>query len=61
MSLENAPLEVQLAVDLIALLEHHDIEPEIVLAALEIVKTDYQRKLATPITTVSQSAADAGD
>ena len=40
MSLENAAAEVQLAVDLIYLLESNDLGPEVVLAALEIVKSD---------------------
>lgn len=41
MSLENAEPEVKLAVDLIMLLENHDIAPDIVLAALDIVRRDY--------------------
>lgn len=45
MSLENAPDEVKLAVDLIMLLEEHDIAPEIVLKALEIVQRDFERKV----------------
>ncbi|MEJ8324478.1 pleiotropic regulatory protein RsmS [Kosakonia sp. YIM B13605] len=44
MSLENAPDEVKLAVDLIMLLEQHDIAPELVLKALEIVKKDFENK-----------------
>ncbi|WLI78841.1 pleiotropic regulatory protein RsmS [Kosakonia sp. H02] len=44
MSLENAPDEVKLAVDLIMLLEQHEIAPEVVLKALEIVKRDYEKK-----------------
>ncbi|HEH9431872.1 TPA: pleiotropic regulatory protein RsmS [Aeromonas sobria] len=46
MSLETAPPEVKLAVDLIELLETNGLAPELVLAALAIVKQDYQRKLA---------------
>ncbi|ELY4327868.1 pleiotropic regulatory protein RsmS [Cronobacter sakazakii] len=46
MSLEQALDEVKLAVDLIMLLENHDIAPQTVLAALEIVRNDYLRKLA---------------
>lgn len=38
MSLENAPDEVKLAVDLIMLLENHAIPAETVLKALEIVR-----------------------
>ncbi|CAI8765818.1 MULTISPECIES: pleiotropic regulatory protein RsmS [Kosakonia] len=50
MSLENAPDEVKLAVDLIMLLEQHDIAPELVLKALEIVKKDFENKrLASPL------------
>ncbi|MGL5031865.1 MAG: pleiotropic regulatory protein RsmS [Aeromonas sp.] len=46
MSLETAPPEVKLAVDLIELLETHQLAPTLVLAALAIVKQDYQRKLS---------------
>jgi hypothetical protein len=45
MSLENAPDDVKLAVDLIMLLEEHAIAPEVVLRALEIVKKDFERKV----------------
>ncbi|WP_437608680.1 pleiotropic regulatory protein RsmS [Erwinia sp. V71] len=44
MSLENAPDEVKLAVDLIMLLEQNEVAPHTVLAALEIIKRDYQSK-----------------
>lgn len=44
MSLENAPEEVKLAVDLIMLLEQHEISTETALAALEIVRQDFLRK-----------------
>lgn len=44
-SLENAPTHVKLAVDLIMLLEQHELPAEDVLAALEIVKSDFQNKL----------------
>ncbi|WP_440053686.1 pleiotropic regulatory protein RsmS [Pseudoalteromonas sp. T1lg65] len=47
--LNEAPNHIKLAVDLIMLLEQHDIAPEEVLQALEIVKTDYQKKLTTNI------------
>ncbi|AXH64398.1 MULTISPECIES: DUF2496 domain-containing protein [Providencia] len=43
-SLKDAPQEVQLAVDLIYLLENSDIEADIVLKALDIVKNDYVSK-----------------
>jgi len=46
MSLENAPEEVKLAVDLIMLLEENQLEPETVLAALAIVQRDFERKIA---------------
>ncbi|MDX7991185.1 DUF2496 domain-containing protein [Xenorhabdus sp. Reich] len=45
MTLKQAPPEVQLAVDLIYLLECNEISPAIALAALEIVKQDFQGKL----------------
>ncbi|OTA21300.1 hypothetical protein Xbed_00527 [Xenorhabdus beddingii] len=45
MTLEQAPPEVQLAVDLIYLLESNEISPAIALAALEIVRHDFQEKL----------------
>ncbi|WP_018694022.1 pleiotropic regulatory protein RsmS [Algicola sagamiensis] len=45
-SLDNAPEHIQLAVDLIMLLEQHDLSPQTVLDALEIVKSDFQQKLA---------------
>lgn len=46
MSLETAPEEVKLAVDLIMLLEENQLAPETVLAALEIVRRDFERKAA---------------
>lgn len=42
--LESAPTHVKLAVDLIMLLEQHDIAPEEVLKALDIVKSDFSQK-----------------
>lgn len=45
MSLNQAPEEVQLAVDLIYLLESNEIEPQIALAALKIVEQDLLRRL----------------
>ncbi|MFE8117414.1 pleiotropic regulatory protein RsmS [Brenneria goodwinii] len=44
MSLENAPPEIKLAIDLIMLLEDNQIEPQVALAALEIVRRDLQKK-----------------
>ncbi|HGN1707031.1 TPA: DUF2496 domain-containing protein [Providencia rettgeri] len=43
-SLKDAPLETQLAVDLIYLLETSGIEVDIVLKALDIVRNDYISK-----------------
>ena len=45
MSLETAPPEVKLAVDLIELLETNQIAPDLALAALAIVRQGYERKL----------------
>ncbi|WP_072133189.1 pleiotropic regulatory protein RsmS [Winslowiella iniecta] len=45
MSLENAPDEVKLAVDLIMLLEENQVAPQTVLAALEIIRRDFENKL----------------
>jgi len=39
-SLEHAPEHVKLAVDLIMLLEQHELDPNTILMALEIVKLD---------------------
>ncbi|WP_368082834.1 pleiotropic regulatory protein RsmS [Klebsiella michiganensis] len=45
MSLENAPDEVKLAVDLIMLLEENKVPAQTVLAALEIIRRDYGNKV----------------
>ncbi|AML36644.1 pleiotropic regulatory protein RsmS [Klebsiella aerogenes] len=45
MSLENAPDEVKLAVDLIMLLEENRVSAKTVLGALDIIKRDYENKL----------------
>ena len=45
-SLANAPKHIQLAVDLIQLLESNDIEPEVAIKALEIVTDDFNKKLS---------------
>ena len=45
LSIDQAPPAVQLAVDLIMLLEQHQLDPAIGLAALPIVTRDFQRKL----------------
>ena len=44
--LAQAPLHVQLAVDLIYLLEQHQLSPDLVLKALRIVEHDFARKAA---------------
>ena len=44
-TLNEAPADVQLAVDLIMLLEQHQLEPALVLRALQLVTRDFQRKL----------------
>lgn len=44
-SLENAPPEIQLAVDLIYLFETNDISPQIALEALKIVEDDLLKKI----------------
>ncbi|SDI63961.1 Protein of unknown function [Ferrimonas sediminum] len=46
MSLEHAPDEVKLAVDLIYLLESNEVDPATALKALAIVQKDLQAKLA---------------
>ncbi|QTH65289.1 DUF2496 domain-containing protein [Psychrosphaera ytuae] len=43
--LSDAPPHIQLAVDLIMILESHQIEPDVALEALEIVKLDLEYKL----------------
>lgn len=48
--LDQAPDEIKLAVDLIYLLETHNIAPDTALAALEIVKNDLLRRQAEGIT-----------
>ena len=44
--LESAPNYIKIAVDLIMLLEQNDVPAEDVLAALEIVKSDFEKKLS---------------
>lgn len=46
MSLDSAPDEIKLAVDLIQLLEENNVPTTTVLAALAIVQRDYQQKKA---------------
>ena len=45
--LAHAPKHVQLAIDLIMLLEQHELDPADVIAALEIIKTDFIQKQLT--------------
>ncbi|BAJ01282.1 pleiotropic regulatory protein RsmS [Shewanella violacea] len=44
-SLDNAAEDIKLAVDLIYLFESHQIEAEVALSAIEIVKADLMSKL----------------
>jgi hypothetical protein len=44
--LNSAPVEVQLAVDLIYLLESNNVRPDVALKAIELVSTDLKHKLA---------------
>ncbi|HCH50103.1 MAG TPA: DUF2496 domain-containing protein [Proteus sp.] len=46
MNLKDAPESVQLAVDLIYLLESNQVDPKTVLEALDIIRQDYEKKLA---------------
>ena len=57
MSLENAPDDVKLAVDLIVLLEENQIPARTVLRALDIVKRDYEKKLTRDDEAVSPKVA----
>ena len=43
--LAQAAVEIQLAVDLIMLLEQQQLPPAVILAALEIVQQDFQKAL----------------
>ncbi|MBU1295766.1 MAG: YbaM family protein [Gammaproteobacteria bacterium] len=45
MSLDHAPDHIKLAVDLIELLESHDIDPSVAVGALTIALRDFQAKL----------------
>lgn len=48
--LEQASDEIKLAVDLIYLLESHEIDPKVALKALKIVQSDLERKLESSCT-----------
>ncbi|MDN3609660.1 pleiotropic regulatory protein RsmS [Vibrio ostreicida] len=43
--LDQAPDEIKLAVDLIYLIESNNIDPNVALAAINIVKSDLEKKL----------------
>lgn len=43
--LDNADPHVKLAVDLIMILEEHEIDPQTVLDALPIIEMDYRSKI----------------
>lgn len=49
MPLENAPKHIQLAVDLIEILETNKVDNETAVAALSIVLEDYKAKLNNDI------------
>ena len=42
--LNDAPVEIKLAVDLICLLENNNLDPQTVLSALDIVRRDFEKK-----------------
>ncbi|RTR34493.1 pleiotropic regulatory protein RsmS [Shewanella atlantica] len=45
-SIDDAPVDVQLAVDLIYLFESNEIDPQVALSAIEMVKSDLIAKLS---------------
>lgn len=45
-SLEHAPDDIKLAVDLIYLFENNEVDPQTALSALKIVEQDLQKKLS---------------
>lgn len=45
-SIDDASVDVQLAVDLIYLFESNEIDPQVALSALEMVKSDLMAKLS---------------
>lgn len=47
--LDDAPEEIKLAVDLIYLLESNNVEPTTALAAIKIVQSDLEAKLAAEV------------
>ena len=50
MSLESAPKHIQLAVDLIEILEINKVDNETAIAAITIVLEDYKAKLNSNMT-----------
>jgi hypothetical protein len=52
--LAQAAIEVQLAVELIMLLEQQQLPPTVILAALEIVQADFRRTLITTHAEIEQ-------
>lgn len=44
-SLDSAPEHIKLAIDLIMLLEKEELESQVILDALEVVKNDFKKKL----------------
>lgn len=44
MTLKNAPAYIQLAVDLIQILEEHELDNDTVLKALTLVTQDFENK-----------------
>ena len=46
MSLDTAPDHIKLAVDLIELLEEHNLDEKITIDALKIALNDFENKLA---------------
>ncbi len=60
MSLENAPDEIKLAVDLIQLLEENQLPADTVLAALAIVQRDFEKKRAAKRPKVRPSRLGSG-
>ncbi|WNC73057.1 DUF2496 domain-containing protein [Thalassotalea psychrophila] len=53
MTLKNAPAYIQLAVDIIQILEEHELDNETVLKALSIVTQDFESKTNNTSTSTS--------
>ncbi|WP_354625700.1 YbaM family protein [Psychromonas sp. MME2] len=54
--LSDAPKSIQLAVDLIQLLEENKIETQTAIEALEIVLNDFKKKRLSKITAIFKTA-----